>query len=68
MSKTSTLAPRYGSIRDAAAYVGCSERTVRRGIAQGLLPAYRFGPRLLRVNLAELADSMRKVPAVRATV
>lgn len=41
---------------------GVSERTLRRRIADGSLPAYRFGPRLLRVKLADLDQLMQRVP------
>ena len=40
------------SVREVARLDGCSERTVRRAIAAGLLAAVRIGPggRLLRVS------------------
>ena len=40
------------SVRDVARLDGCSERTVRRAIAAGLLAAIRIGPggRLLRIS------------------
>jgi excisionase family DNA binding protein len=59
--------PNYGSIREAAAIVPCSERTVRRAVAQGLVPAYRFGPRILRIDLDGLVKAMRPVPTACAT-
>lgn len=42
------------SVKDAAAYYGVDPSTVRRWISQGLLSAERVGPKLLRVELAEL--------------
>jgi excisionase family DNA binding protein len=42
------------TVRDVAGLDSCSEKTVRRAIAAGLLPAVRVGPgaRLLRVDPA----------------
>ncbi|MCV7317265.1 helix-turn-helix domain-containing protein [Mycolicibacillus parakoreensis] len=37
------------SPRQVADLFGCCEKTVRRYIAQGLLPAHRLGPRFLRI-------------------
>lgn len=40
------------TVRDIARLDGCSEKTVRRAIAEGLLEALRIGPggRLLRIH------------------
>lgn len=40
-----------------------STRTIYRYIATGLLPAYRVGPRLLRIDLDDLERLARPVPA-----
>lgn len=50
---TNQRSSRYSSISDAAEYLGCNERTIRRYIAEGKFPGYRMG-RLLRVNLNEV--------------
>ena len=42
------------SIRDAAEQLQCSTKTVRRWITQGRIEAKRFGPKLIRVNVASL--------------
>lgn len=39
---------------DASDYVGCSSRTIRRWIAEGRLPAQRFGPRTIRIRTTDL--------------
>lgn len=44
----------------AADYLNCSVKTVRRRIAEGL-PAYRVGPRAIRVDLADLDALMRPI-------
>lgn len=55
-------ARRLAGIADAAAYLGCNPKTIRRRIADGTLTAYRFGPRMLRVDLDELDRLLRPVP------
>jgi excisionase family DNA binding protein len=51
------------SLAAAAAYADVSVRTVRRYIAGGRLTGYRVGPRLIRVDLKELEDLARPIPA-----
>ena len=46
--------PEWGTIREAATRRAVSTKTIRRYIAQGLVQAERFGPRLIRVNLNSL--------------
>lgn len=55
-------ARRYASLADAAEYVGCSERHLRRLIARGDLTGYRLG-RLIRVDLDELDALLKPIPA-----
>jgi excisionase family DNA binding protein len=50
------------SLHDAALRVGVSDRTIRRWIAQGLLPAERLGPKLIRVNTVDLDRLQRPIP------
>lgn len=52
------------SIQDAADVLGVSTDTVRRRIADGSLAAYRVGPRLLRVDRAEVEALAKPVPTV----
>lgn len=42
---------------------GVAVRTVRRWIAAGLLPAYRVGPRLVRIRPDDLEQLDRRIPA-----
>ncbi len=53
---------RMASIPHAAEYAGVCTKTLRRRIADGSVPAYRFGPRVLRVDLDELDAAMRRIP------
>jgi excisionase family DNA binding protein len=43
----------------AADYLGVSVQSVRRRIAEGRLPAYRVGPRSIRVYLDDL-DALKQ--------
>jgi excisionase family DNA binding protein len=56
--------PRLVSLDKAAAYVDTSTRTNRRAISEGRLRGYRFGPRLLRVDLNEIDTILGRVPTV----
>lgn len=47
---------------EAADYLKITSRTVRRMVATGQLPAYRLGPRLLRIDLADVDALLRPVP------
>lgn len=42
---------------------GITDRTLRRYVAEGKLPAYRLGPRLLRFRRSDLDALLRPVPA-----
>ena len=54
---------RLESISSAAEYVGVSTKTIRRWIAAGHITGYRTGPRLIRVDAAELDAMLRPIPA-----
>ena len=54
---------RWLSQAEAADYLGITDRTLRRMIARSELPAYRLGPRLLRIDAADLDALLRPVPA-----
>ncbi|HEY5224963.1 MAG TPA: helix-turn-helix domain-containing protein [Microbacteriaceae bacterium] len=51
--------PHWGTIADAAQYYSVSTRTIRRMIAAGDLEARRVGKKLVRINLAALAEAGR---------
>ncbi|SMC94887.1 DNA binding domain-containing protein, excisionase family [Janibacter indicus] len=52
----------FETLNQAAERTGLSVRTLRRRIAAGLLPAYRSGPRVLRVDPADVDRLMVRVP------
>jgi excisionase family DNA binding protein len=63
MSTKSIKPRRYGTLDDAAAYLRISKKTARRWVDQGRLPAYRVGPRYVRVDLNELESAVvRPIP------
>ena len=52
------------SLADAAEYAGVCSKTIRRYIADGKLSAYRMGPRLIRVDVAEVDALLSPIPTV----
>jgi excisionase family DNA binding protein len=54
---------RLESISAAAAYADVHPRTIRRYIAAGRLTAYRVGPRLIKVDIADLEALLTPVAA-----
>ena len=64
-SRQAIEAPTYLSLAEAAEVVGQSVKTLRRRISAGTLPAYRFGPRSIRVQLGDLEASGHRIPSAR---
>lgn len=54
---------RLANLTKAAEYADVHPMTIRRWISAGRLPAYRTGPKLLRVDLNELDAMLSPVPA-----
>lgn len=54
---------RLSSIQDAAEEYGVHHQTIRRYISAGRITGYRFGPRMLRVDLDELDALLRPLAA-----
>lgn len=53
---------RWVSVPTAAKAVGVCAQTIRRRISDGSIPAYRFGPTLLRVQLEDVERAFRPIP------
>ena len=62
MTGTTTATPtrRLVSQIEAAEFAGVCPRTIRNWIAAGVITGYRTGPRLIRVDLAELEAALLK--------
>lgn len=52
------------TLQEAALHFKVNTKTIRRRIADGTITGYRFGPRLLRVDLDEVQAALRPVPTV----
>lgn len=61
-----TVAQRYGTVAEAAEYIGASTKFIRSLIARGDLTGYRVGSRSIRVDLRELDSAMTPIPAANA--
>ncbi len=51
------------TVNHAAELIGVTHYTIRRRIADGDLPAWRFGPRTLRVRRNDVLALLRPVPS-----
>lgn len=47
------------STKEAAKHIGVSVNTLRKYVAKGLVPAHKFGERLLKFDPAELDDAVK---------
>lgn len=56
----------FESLGQAAERTGLSSRTLRRRIADGSLPAYRNGGRVIRVDPRDVDRLMIRIPTVSA--
>lgn len=61
---TEKTLPTYLSLEQAAQITEQSVKTIRRRIADGTLPAYRFGGRSIRIKLEDLEAAARLIPTV----
>lgn len=57
----------YVSVRDAAKLLGVTDKTFRGYIADGLVPAYRVGPKFVRVREDDLDALVRPIPTAAAS-
>lgn len=65
LSHGTTSAPDRGgylSLEEAAEYLCVSEKTLRRRIADGTVPAYRLGHRVIRIKITDLDQLLRPIP------
>lgn len=58
-AEAAQVAPRFFTMRNAAAYSGLSVRTLERAVRQGELTLYRVGRRIL-IDLVDLDQWVRR--------
>lgn len=56
-----TATRRLETIEGAADYLRTTPRTIRRAIAEGRINGYRFGKRMIRVDLDEIDAALRPI-------
>ena len=61
------MARRLASLDATAKYVGVTDRTLRRWVADGVIQGYRLGRKTVRVDLNEIDDKLCKpIPTAKA--
>lgn len=60
---TPRAADRFVGLSEAADYYGISQRSIRRLIAEGQLPAYRVGKRQIRIKVSDLDALATPIPS-----
>lgn len=60
---TAATAKKFLTQHEAAEYLGCTVRTIRRYIAEGRLRGHRVGPRMVRVAVDDLDALIRPIPS-----
>jgi len=58
--------PTYVSLAQAAEITEQSVRTIRQRVSDGSLPAYKFGPRHIRIKLGDLEAMGRRMASARS--
>lgn len=64
MSRSTPILDRQLTQKEAAEILGVSERTIRNWISTGELRAHRYGPRIVRIDPADLKRLRRPVTNV----
>lgn len=62
MTTTARTSRRLVGINQASEYADVNPKTIRRWVSAGHVPAYRVGPRLLKIDLNELDAMLRPIP------
>lgn len=64
--RNSATTREYLSIGQVAESIGVDERSVRRWISAGIIPAFRIGSRVIRVPADGLEAAVTRIPAAGA--
>lgn len=64
-SRSARVPRRYVTLAEAADYLDCNERTIRRMIAAGRITGYQVTPRMIRVDLTELDQVLTPIPTAQ---
>lgn len=62
MTKLDPAVPVRITKREATVRLGCSMPTLETKIKDGILPAFRIGPRSVRLNLADVEALLQPIP------
>jgi excisionase family DNA binding protein len=54
---------RLASVQIGSEETGLSQKAIRRYISTGRIHGYRLGPKLIRIDLNELDELLRPIPA-----
>ncbi|MGI9085388.1 MAG: helix-turn-helix domain-containing protein [Aeromicrobium sp.] len=57
----------YVSVKQAAEALGVTDKTFRSYIADGLVPAFRVGPKFVRIRVDDLEALARPIPTAAAS-
>lgn len=57
--------PRWITIRAAADYLSCTDKTIRRLISAGKLEAFRLGDRAIRLDRNQIDAMLRPIPSAK---
>ena len=55
----------YLTLAEAADLMSVSVKTLRRRIADGTIPAYRCGQRVIRIRVADLEQALYRISSAR---
>ena len=64
MSRSTPIFDRQLTQKEAAEILGVSERTIRNWVSTGELRAHRYGPRIVRIDPADLKKMRRPVTTI----
>ncbi len=56
----------YLTLAEAADLMSVSVKTLRRRIADGTIPAYRCGRRVIRIRIEDLERALHPIPSARS--